>query len=306
MKNFKSLFVFFMSFAWSSLFSQEIKETVTDYDGNVYNTVTIGNQIWLSENLKSLHYSDGSAISEVWVYDDNESNAELYGRLYTWDGAMNYSTTEGAQGVCPTGWHVPSDAEWTELGNYLGGNVVAGGKLKSTGTELWQEPNAGATNESGFSALPAGEYDDTHYQLLGQYAVIWSSTQTSTIWAKYRYLAYLDAELHPYNYYQDFRYSVRCVKDSYTGIKEINNIDQKVQIFPNPADKQINICFFSDNIYPVEIDILEVTGKYIDKKVIQSNNSLIDISGLPNGIFFLRFLNKEQCHIKQFIINDSK
>jgi uncharacterized protein (TIGR02145 family) len=192
-------------------------ETVTDYDGNIYNTVIIGQQTWLKENLKSLHYADGSEITEVWAYDDDEANVETYGRLYTWDGAMNYSTTQGSQGACPNGWHIPTDTEWTELGTFLGGDNVAGGKLKEAGTAHWQSPNSGATNESGFTALPAGEYDDTHYQLLYQYAVMWSSTETSSTWCKYRYLSYDDTELHTYNYYKDFRYSVRCIKDATGG-----------------------------------------------------------------------------------------
>ena len=278
-------------------------ETVTDYDGNVYNTIEIGEQTWLQENLKSLHYSDGTEITEVWTYDDNEANAEIYGRLYTWNGAMNYSTIEGAQGVCPDDWHVPTDAEWTELGTYLGGNNVAGGKLKSTGTELWQAPNTGATNSSGFTALPAGEYDDTHYQLLYQYAVIWSSTETSGVWCKYRYLAYNDAELHTYNYYKDFRYSVRCIKDESVEIEEQGNIEKKIKISPNPADETIFIQLPEHSNFPVKIYFCDISGKLLKSSLINSKNAEIDISALPSGMFFLRICIEGEILTEKLIKN---
>jgi uncharacterized protein (TIGR02145 family) len=128
--------------------------TVTDFDGNVYNTITIGSQVWMAENLKTTHYSDGTAIPLVtgnsnwdtltatskaycW-YNDDVINKATYGALYTWAAAMNGAASvttnpSGVQGVCPTGWHLPSDAEWTQLTDYLGGTGVAGGKLKESG-----------------------------------------------------------------------------------------------------------------------------------------------------------------------------
>ena len=134
----------------------QAQETVTDFDGNIYNTVTIGNQVWLKENLKSLHYSDGEVIPDVAKYNDSDSLGEIYGCLYTWDAAMRNSTSQGAQGIAPEGWHIPTDAEWREMENYLGGASVAGGKMKTAGTSHWNAPNTAATNSSGFSALPAG------------------------------------------------------------------------------------------------------------------------------------------------------
>ena len=114
-------------------------QTVTDYDGNIYNTVTIGDQVWLKENLKSLHYSDGKEIPDVVSYNNSDSLAEIYGRLYTWGAAMNDSIVAGTQGVCPCEWHVPTDQEWSQLENYLGGSSIAGGKMKDTITGYWKE-----------------------------------------------------------------------------------------------------------------------------------------------------------------------
>jgi uncharacterized protein (TIGR02145 family) len=182
------------------------QETVTDFDGNVYNTVTIGNQVWLKENLKSLHYSDGTLIPDVVSYNDSDSLAELYGRLYTWDAAMGNSTEEGAQGIAPDGWHIPSDVEWKELENFLGGASVAGGKMKTTGTEHWASPNTGADNSSGFSGLPAGEFD-SHYspnifQLLNTHAVFWTSTEINSTKARERYLSYDNRKSSIYDWYK--------------------------------------------------------------------------------------------------------
>ena len=175
--------------------------TVTDYDGNTYKTITIGNQTWMAENLKSLHYSDGTPISGVASYSNSNEIAEKHGRLYTWDATMRNSTTEGAQGVAPDGWHIPTDNEWKELENYLGGKNIAGGKLKSMNE--WKAPNTNATNSSGFSALPSGEYDANEflkYHLLGKYG-------------RERYLSFDDAKSSTYDWYKIMKYSVRCIKD---------------------------------------------------------------------------------------------
>jgi len=146
------------------------QDTVTDIDGNVYQTVQIGEQLWMKENLKVTHYNNGDEIptgysNDEWanlstgayaVYDDNESNADTYGYLYNW-----YAVDDD-RGVCPASWHVPTDGEYTALSDYLGGTSVAGGKLKECTegscpeSEYWYSPNTGATNESGFTGLPGG------------------------------------------------------------------------------------------------------------------------------------------------------
>jgi uncharacterized protein (TIGR02145 family) len=154
--------------------------TVTDIDGNVYQTVTIGAQVWMLENLKVTHYCNGEAIPDVtavapWaglstgaccVFNNAGSNVAVYGRLYNW-----YAVND-PRSIAPAGWHVASEADWQQLEAYLGMNeadlnltgyrgTTEGGKLKEVGTMHWAGPNAGATNESGFTALPGGFRDYT-------------------------------------------------------------------------------------------------------------------------------------------------
>ncbi len=187
--------------------------TVTDYDGNVYNTITIGEQTWLKENLRSLHYADGAVIDSVWVYDDNESNANVWGRLYSWDAAMHGATASGAQGVCPDDWHLPSQDEFNELVSTVGA-VGGGWKLKETGTQYWNEPNSN-TNESGFSARGAGDKEPLYglFENLMELTQFWTSTQKSTDNA-YDLILYKSQGGAPmHNNPKDFGFSVRCVQN---------------------------------------------------------------------------------------------
>ena len=194
--------------------------TVTDIDGNVYNIITIGTQVWLVENLKVTHYRNGDSIPNVtdntqWFslnsgaycdYNNDLNHVSTYGRLYNW-----YAVNDN-RCLAPAGWHVPSDAEWNILINYLGGFSVAGGALKET--ILWQSPNTGATNSSGFSALPGGYRDNSsNFYNIGNIASFWSSTAYSTSWAYYRSLSYDNAVVFHSNCYRIYGLSVRCVRD---------------------------------------------------------------------------------------------
>jgi len=203
---------------------EDNKQTVTDIDGNVYHTVTIGTQVWMVENLKTTKYRNGDLIGTTtpaslniidestpkyqWAYDSNEINVATYGRLYTW-----YAVTDSRK-VCPVGWHEPSDADWTELTDYLGGEGVAGGKLKETGTTHWDSPNTGATNETGFSALPGG-YRTFYgsFDLIGLYGYWWSAAEydAALAWDRdiYSGNAYVDRD----SYGKEIGGSVRCVRD---------------------------------------------------------------------------------------------
>ena len=196
---------------------------VRDYDGNYYNTIKIGNQIWMADNLKTTHYANGDAIPDgtgagdisgetdpkYWfAYNDDLNNIYTYGRLYTW-----YTITD-SRNVCPDGWHVPSDAEWTQLTDYLGGASVAGGKLKETGTTHWNSPNTGATNESGFTALPGGyRYYNGSFNFIGYYGFWWSSTENGATDAWRRDLYYNGAYFYRNNFNKKYGFSVRCVRD---------------------------------------------------------------------------------------------
>jgi len=196
--------------------------TVTDIDGNIYHSVTIGTQVWLVENLKTTKYRNGSAIPNVtdntaWSilttgaysdYNNTPSNSDTYGRLYNWYAATN------VQNICPLGWHIPTDAEWTTLTTYLGGEPVAGGKLKETGTTHWLSPNTGATNESGFTALPGGNRSNSGvFSGIGGNGFWWSSTNFNTVFAWNLYMSYYNSTVVRSNYNMAYGFSVRCIKD---------------------------------------------------------------------------------------------
>ncbi|MFA6572071.1 MAG: fibrobacter succinogenes major paralogous domain-containing protein [Bacteroidota bacterium] len=182
--------------------------------------VTIGTQVWMKRNLDVDHYRNGDPIPEVqdsiawskltkgaWCYYNNDpAIGAIYGKLYNW-----YAVND-SRGLAPEGWHVPSKDEWQELENSLGGENLAGGKLKETGTVHWNSPNTGATNEKGFSALPGGCRG--YYGPIGQIAYFWSSTgeeYLSLSW--FRTLKNYNATFEKGFYYKERGFSVRCVKD---------------------------------------------------------------------------------------------
>jgi uncharacterized protein (TIGR02145 family) len=156
---------------------------------------------------------------EKYCYDDLESNCTIYGGLYQWDEMMQYITTAGVKGICPTDWHIPTDAEWTIVTTFLGGTSVAGGKMKSTGTieaftGLWHDPNSGATNESGFTAVPAGDRDgDGTFYNIGGYGLWWSSTESDASNAWIRYMFFHDGSVSSTSIIKSNGFSVRCLRD---------------------------------------------------------------------------------------------
>jgi uncharacterized protein (TIGR02145 family) len=198
--------------------------SMIDQEGNVYKTIVIGNQEWMAENLKTSTYRNGDAIMNEtdagqWSvlttgascsYDNNSQNDCPYGKLYNW-----YAVAD-PRNVCPTGWHVPNDAEWTVLTNYAGGVEVAGGKMKSTGIQHWPNPNTDATNETGFSGLPGGirYYDGTsQFSGIGQSGYWWSSSQFDTHNSWSRNLRSYDGFASWETRVKQSGLSVRCIRD---------------------------------------------------------------------------------------------
>jgi uncharacterized protein (TIGR02145 family) len=188
--------------------------SVNDIDGNVYKSVTIGKQIWMSENLKVTRYNNGDSIPNViddttWNHLTSGAfyNNTIYGKLYNW-----YAVS-GSPNVCPTGWHVPTDAEWSTLISYLGGEDVAGSSLKDTGTTNWASTNF-ATNESGFTALPGGcrLAGDLIFHN-GHGCAWWTATKYDSGKAWYRSLFYNDGKVRRNYNALTSGFSVRCVKD---------------------------------------------------------------------------------------------
>jgi uncharacterized protein (TIGR02145 family) len=200
---------------------------MTDQDSNVYKTITIGTQTWMAENLRTTKYRDGSAIPNItdktaWGnlstgaycnYNNTESADTIatYGWLYNW-----YAATD-SRNIAPAGWHIPTDAEWTTLTTYLGGDSVAGGKMKEIGTTHWITPNEGATNESGFTALPSGVrlgYIYGTFGSIGYYGIYMSST-FNNIYVQLRcpLVSYWDSHTFHWSGDKDEGFAVRLVKD---------------------------------------------------------------------------------------------
>ncbi len=205
--------------------------SITDSrDGKTYNTVQIGTQCWIKENLNIGTRINGSqeqtndSVIEKYCYNDLESNCTIYGGLYQWNEMMQYLPIEGVKGICPSGWHIPTDAQWTTLTTFLGGESVAGGKMKTTGTiqagtGLWTFPNVGATNESGFSSVPAGNRDigGTFYNI-SNFSYLSSSTEYNTSNSWYRYMHCYNGYVYKNNSNKSFGLSVRCLRDIGKGL----------------------------------------------------------------------------------------
>lgn len=206
----------------------------TDGDANNYPVVKIGTQTWMAENLKYLPavVGPGTGSSKtpyyyVYGYDGTvvatakaTANYTTYGVLYNWPAAMAGSASStanpsGVKGVCPTGWHLPSNAEWTELVDYLGGASVAGGKLKEIGTTHWVIPIVGATNETGFTALPGGvRLVNGNFLNIGNSTGWWSTTESDATYAWYHGILTNSSALNSSSYgYKRGGMSVRCVRD---------------------------------------------------------------------------------------------
>jgi uncharacterized protein (TIGR02145 family) len=205
--------------------------SVTDIEGTEYATIVIGSQRWMAENLRTATYANGDPIPNVtdvtqwgglatgaWAhYQNNSSYNYPYGKLYNW-----YAVSD-PRNVCPTGWHVPTDAEWSTLVNYLdpanGYNgefsVTAGGKMKSTGTQYWPAPNTGATNESGFSGLPGGvrAIDAGYFYNLGNGGYWWSASESGAENAEHRNLSNGNAGIYFNTSSKRGGMSVRCIRD---------------------------------------------------------------------------------------------
>jgi uncharacterized protein (TIGR02145 family) len=195
--------------------------TTTDIEGNVYNYLTIGTQVWMVENLKTTKYNDGTDIPNltddgVWFgyktpsycwYNNDFAYKTTYGALYNW-----YTVNTGK--LAPIGWHVPSESEWQVLIDYMGGGEVAGGKLKETGFNHWISPNQGATNSNSFTAIPGGyrAYQGT-FNSIGEYGIWWSSTKIDTLTAWGCGFTCYFSGVNSGSEDIQFGFSVRCLRD---------------------------------------------------------------------------------------------
>ncbi len=296
----KKIFLLFAGLAFLTFENQA--QTVIDYDGNVYDTVAIGAQTWLKQNLKVTHYNNGIPIPNVtdsitWAnlttgarcYFNNDSSAydSVYGALYNWYVINNTNP------ICPAGWHVSTNDEWQATEAYLGGWDIAGGKMKEAGTLHWKSPNTGATNSSGFTGLPGGIRDPINmdFRYISENGMWWTASayNASMVWTTYMW--YLNAGVDHNPAPKKYGLSIRCVKDIETGIGDMNSIE-KVKIYPNPASSSITIELpHTTAIKNTFLTIFNLNGQQLIEREITEPKIEIDISGLQRGVYFVRMYN---------------
>jgi uncharacterized protein (TIGR02145 family) len=270
-------------------------QTVNDVDGNTYNTVSIGNQVWLTENLKTTKFNNQDPISLVtdntlWStqteaaycsYQDDNLLANEYGNLYNWH------VVNDIRNVCPTGYHVPSILEWEELIDFLGGAAVAGGKLKEAGLAHWMDPNTGATNSSGFTLLPSGwrANNNGFYENLSYMAYVWSSTSVDAQSSSIILVGYDSPACYTSDSHILTGLPIRCLKDETASIME-NQDHLPIMVYPNPAKNVITI----ESKQNIEIEIYSIEGQKIKSVKLINNKTDINVLDLASGVYILNAL----------------
>jgi uncharacterized protein (TIGR02145 family) len=304
-----------------------LADTVTDIDGNVYQTVIIGSQVWMAENLKVTHYSNGDSIpivivdSITWTglttgaacaFDNDENNVGTYGRMYNW-----FAGTD-PRNLAPTGWHVPTDSDWVQLELFLGmpadrvwgmgnrGGYPVGAKLKEVGSTHWNCPNSGTTNETGFTALPGGALDNRPiFYSFRTDALFWTSTQfdpsPTAGWA--RDITCNLSSIGRDAFAKDYGASVRCIRNAPVDIGENDNPVlpdgfQLTQNYPNPFNPTTAIEYNLPMQSRVVLEIFNILGQKIrtlvdDEKAagsyrIEWNGSDDAGNAVPSGIYTYR------------------
>jgi uncharacterized protein (TIGR02145 family) len=317
--------------------STAMADTVTDIDGNVYQTVTIGSQVWTAENLKVTHYNNGDSIPVVipdtlnWtgittglscVFNNDTNNLAPYGRLYNW-----YATID-PRNIAPAGWHVPSDSDWAQLEVFLGmspGQVweqgyrdcsPVGAKLKEVGTTHWACPNNGTTNLTGFSARGGGDMDNRPiFNELGGFAFFWTSSvftaDPTAAWARALpcYLTWIDRG----GYGKDYGGNIRCLRNAPADIGEndpiLPNEFRLVQNYPNPFNPITSIEYNLPARSQVKLEIFNILGQKIrtlENDTRPAGNYRIDWNGtddagqaVTSGIYSYRLTAGDFVQIKK-------
>jgi len=298
-------------------------QTVTDIDGNVYSTVRIGAQVWMSENLKTTRFRDGTNIPQIpdsvqWSggtipgycwYANAVAYKDIFGALYNWEAVSSGK-------LAPEGWHVATNEDWSNLVNYLGGGTYAGGKLKALGSidvgdGYWYTPNEGATNETGFSAQAGGAREfNGAFNYIFSHGYFWTSTAGNEGMAVYRKLYYNSTDVDSGSLNRPAGLSVRCVRDSATGFPE-TGVEGKVKIYSIPGTGCIVVagieeCSFSLSVYdlagrlvarsiPSRQDGISVSLRYPASRIphpasciLHPASSCFVDTGLPPGIYLIR------------------
>ncbi|MCD4681570.1 MAG: T9SS type A sorting domain-containing protein, partial [Bacteroidales bacterium] len=265
------------------------------YGGQTYNTVQIGTHCWMLENLNIGTRIDGAisqtnnGVIEKYCYNDDTLNCDIYGGLYMWDEIMDYQSIEDVQGICPSGWHIPADTSWTILIDYLGGNVIAGGKMKEYGFLHWNTPNSGASNSSGFTALPAGYASSSGvFYEMGIVTFIWSSTEYSGLKAWDRQLSYNNSMANASADDKGYGFSVRCLQDTCSPLPtQANAGPDSLNIGSESIALMGNIVINGQGLWSV----FSGTGSHF----ADSTNPTTLFFGLPNNIYNLVWTISNAC-----------
>lgn len=316
-------FIILTFFSSSFTFSQ----TVTDIDGNVYNTVVIGDQEWMQKNLAVTKYNNGDPIPLIvdnasWYaatagaytyYNNDITNYNTYGALYNGHVVMD------PRGVCPAGWHIPIDNEWRSMlkticttgdcdsiwapDNTTSGNqgTDEGGKIKETGTAHWNSPNTGATNSSGFTSLPAGyRYWDGDYYTLNIYTLYWTATEHAISVNMWFYAPYHDQTAIYHGYGDKLNgHSLRCVRPaSGSGLDEIDS--DELLIYPNPAQNKFSLDIKNENLN--RLKIYDLAGNLVMETELGLGTNEVLIENLVAGVYILEISGGENFLRKKLVV----
>ncbi len=270
--------------------------------------VTICNQVWTTRNLDVTTYSDGTPIPQVtatsqwaalttgaWCYYNNTTaNGTIYGKLYNWYAVAGIHDTDPNTPnkiLAPTGYHIPSDEEWTTLTTCLGGESVAGGKMKETGTAHWISPNTDATNSSGFTGLPGGYRDyNGAKENIGYYGYWWSSSVFGTASAWYRILHNNNDDVYRGDNNKRLGVSVRCLK----GESPLSNATfdtNTLKLYPNPVVSFLNVNIDS-NLINQPYSIIDGLGRVVLNGKLNEVETSINVEQLSKGIYYLKISGK--------------
>jgi uncharacterized protein (TIGR02145 family) len=297
---------------------QNNAQTVTDIDGNVYDTIKIGSQVWFGENLKTSRFNDGTAIplitdSLLW------SSLSTPGYCYYNNDSLNYKNTYGAlynwyavstNKLCPTGWHVPSDSEWYSMILFLDANAQlqfgdessSGYKMKESGSTHWNCLNYGSDNSSGFTALPGGSRNNMgEYNNIGDFGAWWTTDQFDANKAIIRYLICDDPSETREKFLINIGINIRCIKGAASGIEGVVNKFVFI-VSPNPAHDQITI---TTSNYSDEADMLlqlfNIHGQLLLQKNLSEKRTQIDISNLSTGVYILKVCDEKNTWVEKVV-----
>lgn len=292
----KKIVCFIFSILLSNVYAQN---TVTDYDGIIYHTVTIGSQIWMKENLRSVHYTDGTLIPNSCWYN-NITLDTIYGKLYQWDAAMKSSHVEGTQGACPVGWHLPSNAEWIGLFNSVSDSNSCAFALKDTNTLYWTEPLI-SSNTTNFSIVGSGNaYNCFSFDLMGTHGEFWTSTEINEDEAKnWSTNNQSQSMFRHYNQDKLNNFSIRCIKNNSVGLQNQENLlaSDFAIYYSNPI---LTIDITNNIEREIIYKIISIDGEEICSEKFTGKTN-INLTQFSNGVYIIILLSGDSYYHKKII-----